>query len=879
MKNVVKYFRPVGGRIPRGLIRMASLGLCLALGSSVAACTPGSASGTNGGSGSGKVADTVSADQPYFSAKKLDFYQVTENESVYVVSSQIVGDKIFVLLNATTYDESFYEDMDAKKMAEVNPEAFADEEIITDETSVDETVADESVAEESEADVNTEESAADKAASESVTDESVADETVIDETAPDETISEEEIMPQDFGYTTKYILMTYSTAGELISQTSFDNLITPDSNVISFLVGADGNFVLYIQTYDQKTYEPTVFETVVDSSGKVVKEPAKLDLGENFSPYSVIADDAGNRYFMDYGVDKGMLIVLDPNGKVLMNLADDNLGMGMYAMNGKVYTVGYDEKNNYAYTLFEIDLANKKIGAGEDISYMNDMGGGFITGPNGVYIDSGSGIEKADFEKKMSTEVLSWNDCEIEHQMYGGDQIIALSDTSFIVISSVYDESGMNSSITPYLLNKEASNPNAGKKIILVGGMGLSYDETLRKNIYDFNKNSAEYRITTKDYEVDIDYSKMETEEDYMNAYSEMLNKMNLEITSGDGPDVIYGSIADFSLYESKGLLVDLYSLMESDTSLKKDDFLPGILTACESNGKLYKLGSAFSIVALAGAKSVIGDRTGWTVEEFQQVVDSLPEKMEIMSTYQNTQSNILMNVLYSSMNTFVDTGTGKVNFDTDDFRALLKIAKDYGKDDDAIDDGSNYVDERELVRNGEVALMSGYVSNLYSYHDVVTTFGEPVSFVGYPSSGKTGPSCYMGSMVAISSESPSVDGAWSFVKTFFSEEAQDSIADSWQIPVLRSSLEKSITTALDPKNENNMYFGYEGQEATPMTEESAAGYRALVESVNVYATMDPAIMAIIQEEVAPYFNDQKSAEDVSKLIQNRVETIVKEKQ
>lgn len=848
MKNIVTNIRPTGGRVPRSLLRMASVGLCLAIGSSLVACNGGSLPNVVGGNQ--KVADTVSADQPYFSAKKLDFYQAGENESIYVMSTQYADDKVFVFVNATTYDDSFFEDMEAQKMAGIDPEAYAEDEIIVEETSTDESSAD----------------------------ETVTDETVTDETMTDESFSEEEIIPQEnMGYTTKYVLLTYSLTGELLSQTSFDNLFSADSSIITFSINSDGNLNLLYRTYDPETYEPSVLETVVDTAGKVIKEPTKFDMEKNFDPYTAVSDEAGNRYFMGYA-EKSTLIVTDPSGKTLMKIADDSLGGALYPMNGKVYTTGYDQKNNYTFTLYEIDIANKKLAEGVDISFVRDMGMGFMTGPDGIYYDTETGIDKVDFDKKESKEVLSWSDCEIEHQSYGGDQVVVLSDTSFLLISNIYEEDKMTNTTTSYLLAKEASNPNAGKKIITVGGLSLSYDETLRKNIYDFNKNSTEYRIITKDYETDIDYSQFETAQDYMQAYSDMLNKMNLEITSGDGPDIIYGSFADFSLYESKGLLVDLYTLMEGDTSFKKDDLLPGILKACESDGKLYKLGASFSVVGLVGAKSVIGDRTGWTIEEFQQVADSLPEKMDMLSSYGYTQSNLLMNILSSSMSSFVDTGTGKVSFDTDDFRAIIKLAKDYGKDDDAIDDGSNYVDERELIRNGELALMNAYVSDLYGYHDVVSTFGEPVSFVGYPSSAKTGTSCYMDSMLAISSESPSVDGAWTFVKSFFTEEAQDSVTQMYTIPVLRSALEKSIQNVLDPKNNNNVYYGYDGQEASPITEESAAGYRALVDSVSVYAIMDPAILAIVQEEVAPYFNDQKTAEDVSKLIQNRVETIVKEK-
>ena len=41
---------------------------------------------------------------------------------------------------------------------------------------------------------------------------------------------------------------------------------------------------------------------------------------------------------------------------------------------------------------------------------------------------------------------------------------------------------------------------------------------------------------------------------------------------------------------------------------------------------------------------------------------------------------------------------------------------------------------------------------------------------------------------------------------------------------------------------------------------------------------MDNAVNSIILEEVPAYFNDQKSDKDVSALIQNRVETLVRER-
>ena len=63
-----------------------------------------------------------------------------------------------------------------------------------------------------------------------------------------------------------------------------------------------------------------------------------------------------------------------------------------------------------------------------------------------------------------------------------------------------------------------------------------------------------------------------------------------------------------------------------------------------------------------------------------------------------------------------------------------------------------------------------------------------------------------------------------------------------------------------------------------PLSEESAQGYRELVYSLaNVPYTPEKDVLAIIMEEVPSYFHDQKSAEEVADVIQNRVQTVVDE--
>ena len=48
--------------------------------------------------------------------------------------------------------------------------------------------------------------------------------------------------------------------------------------------------------------------------------------------------------------------------------------------------------------------------------------------------------------------------------------------------------------------------------------------------------------------------------------------------------------------------------------------------------------------------------------------------------------------------------------------------------------------------------------------------------------------------------------------------------------------------------------------------------------SASVMDSIDPAILIVLREELPPYFLDQKSFDDVLKIIQDRVSTIIAER-
>jgi len=826
------------------LLQGTSIGLCVAMSLSIAGC---------GHSNTDSV-KTIAADSAYFSVENLDFYKQEEGEESNLVTVIPVKDKIAMLINVYNYSNIATD-------AGVNTVVAQAAGDTVESVAVAETAAKET------ASATTTETSADTA---DTTDTTAAPDT---SSSGDGTSVPEETQDPNAGTTsqTKYIVLFYDNQGKLLSQADLTSTFGPNDYVMNMTGNADGNLVVMAQTYDQVTYEATYLLYTFDTEGKQIGEPTVLPFDQTASPNQMTMDGEGNMYFTGYG-EKGMSItVLDKDAKPLFAISDgtENLNGTLYLIGGKMYADGYDYTNEvYKYLFYPIDASTKALGEPIDMTDIAGTGGsGFYVGTDSLFYSNSIGVYSVDMETQTKTSVLLWKDTDMESNMNGNQKVIVFSADKIMVMNTTYDQAGTQTKVS--LLNREAKNPNAGKKIITIAGVNITYDSAVLSAVYSFNTTNSDYRIEIHDYMAD---QAITTNEDY----NKVINTMNMEILSGDGPDIIYGGFQSFDAFEAKGLLVDLNSLMEKDTSFKKDDYISSIFKLCEDDGKLYKLGTSFSIQGLVGAKSVVGDRMGWTVDEFNEMANSLPDGVKPLAN--QTQTTLLTSSLYASMDAFVDNTKSEVTFDTPAFYQLLDYAKTYGTDDD-IKDGE-YVDEQTMLQNGELALASCYISDPTSYAQYATMVGGPVSVTGFPSSDKRGPMCYISTMLAISSESGSQSAAWDFVKSFLSEDAQNKLAKNYQIPVLTSAFEAQITSAMNPDENNGGMVIYDKMgQAAPMTEESAQAYRDLVNGLNTLASYDQEIIDIILEEVPEYFNDQKTDKAVAALVQDRVQTLVNERQ
>ena len=452
------------------------------------------------------------------------------------------------------------------------------------------------------------------------------------------------------------------------------------------------------------------------------------------------------------------------------------------------------------------------------------------------------------------------------------NELIALSDTTILCLSTSVGSFG---TLTMYLFTQDKSNPDAGKTVLTIAGLNITNEIVLQTAMAAFNQSSTEYKIVMKDYAEDIDLATDATMDEREAAMTQMISQINLDILSGKGPDIIYGNYyMPLSAYEDNGVLADLNTWIEKDSTFNKADYLENIFSLCERDGHLYKIPAGFFVRGLFGPKSIVGDRNGWTVDEFKTMTASLPET--IQPIFVQPWSSLLKEALSLSLGTFVDESTGQVNFDVASFYQTLDYAKTYGCSDDASDQPMSG-DPWGLMRSGNLALLPAQIYQPMNYVEDEAYAGGPISVIGYPSPDQNGPVCYISAMLAISAQSSHQDAAWEFIKICLGEDVQKAVSDDNCIPVLKTQFEAHIEKAIHPNGDPDL-LNFSEIELSPMTEEQAQAYRDLVSGLDTLANHDQEIMAIILEEAPAYFYDQKSAEDVAALIQNRVQTLVDER-
>ncbi len=424
----------------------------------------------------------------------------------------------------------------------------------------------------------------------------------------------------------------------------------------------------------------------------------------------------------------------------------------------------------------------------------------------------------------------------------------------------------------------------AGREVLRFGKIAFSgcavYDP-IQDAIAKFNATSTEYYVEI----VDLYHTEAKLRDGEIESFSTSIVQ---DILDGNLPDILMLDLGIDTWVTEKGATIDLYPYIDADPELSREDFFPAMLTKTEVDGKLASITASYTIDTLAGDSALLGEKAGWTPQEYLQLCAEQGNPAPIAGM---SRSSFLD---YFAGHVFVDGSSRQAHFDTPEFVALLENSAAYPE---TLDWNWFQEDPKPKVENGEVLLTRYYMDNWGDLVDPAYAYGQGFVFKGFPT--QTGGIDHgISSMLrlGISYQCEYPEGAWELLRLFLLPEFQDKLGgDDFAhlgFPMRRDSLVTSGQASRQPKWEwqtegiylpshmQNRGFVPPTEQWIPLTDLDVEKLIALVEStdgIETESVFDETMAAILEEEAAYYYNGARTAEEAAKIIQNRVQTYLDE--
>lgn len=382
---------------------------------------------------------------------------------------------------------------------------------------------------------------------------------------------------------------------------------------------------------------------------------------------------------------------------------------------------------------------------------------------------------------------------------------------------------------------------------------------------------------------IGIEYEEnREYQEDYR-------NRILAEMVAGGGPDMLLVSRSDMILLQEKGMICDLSDMVLQET---KQEVIPAVIELGSVDGEWVGMVTGASFATMSTVNQ-IWDKDGWNLQEFIELLES-KDDWECPFNYMGHEANdssLLYDVfLHDTANSFVlDLEQGISNFDSDEFTHILELSKKYGGR--SIDDLRWLSDNecnRMLKEGNMVAQIHRMYEGLESFSQIMRKYGEDGNIVGFPTQEGSGNyvSSYSFDYLVVNVRSEHREEIKKYLELLLDYDNQFRAEGcSVRMDVLRNCV-KNVAT-----HDNNTTTEYSRQilsndpdnplykditvkrDGTSYLEE----FLAFVESCEPEPYSPPQVGTIIGDEIVMFFEGSKSAEDVAKIIQSKMQLYLSE--
>ena len=632
--------------------------------------------------------------------------------------------------------------------------------------------------------------------------------------------------------------------------------------------------------WDYYNYEDSWYLRIMDETGREL----------SFAP--IEASSSGG-WFWVYGLafSEGRILLVTPGDLQVLNtdgtkagaISFDGYPGGLFRLRDGTLCLQYSDNMTGMQKIAELDVGKGRVKKTWDCpkNVYNFYSGG---GDYDLYYQSGVNVYGWKLDDTEGELLFNWLNVDVLEQNLAG--WTARADGSIFAVTNSWDSKGENVTSEFVTLVKKAYDSVPHKETLTLACQWA--DSSLQNAIVRFNRTSN-VRIEV------IDYSQYNNEDDW-NAGK---TKLTTEIMSGQLPDILALDGLPYQQLAAKGLIVDLYPLIDADREMSREDFMPNVLQALEVNGKLCSTLSTFTVVTLAGASSVVGSEPGWSFDELRAALAAMPEGCTVLDEF-TTSGDILRDIVTIDADYYIDWSTGKVNFDSKEFIDTLNFSKLFPNMFDSMNyNWDEYESAEQRIREGKQLLNRMYIGGFSDIAQNEALFGGELTYIGFPTASGVGSYLSLESGYGITSSCADKEKAWEFLRGFMTEKAFDADLYYWGFPANRNVLEKRLKDAMTieyMKDEKGNYVLDDKGERVPLsiggvwmegsdeivpiyalTQAQADKIMGVISSATKLYSQNTAVLDIICEQTDAFFSGQKSAEEVARLVQGKLSIYVNE--
>ena len=351
-------------------------------------------------------------------------------------------------------------------------------------------------------------------------------------------------------------------------------------------------------------------------------------------------------------------------------------------------------------------------------------------------------------------------------------------------------------------------------------------------------------------------------------------SRLLMEMVNGQGPDIMYVSYEDMIKLQSKDALLDLSDILPESV---KETFLPQAIELGTLEGILYGIPVGMNLYTMF-ANTELWSENGWTMEDIFYLTDSTPGLECLFTEQYDLLAYLLMYDLMQGKSKFIDWEQGFSRFEEMDFMGTLDKLLSYAV--------QGYFNTESLGEEAEDKVISGvtlgYVAqdcDPFWFNSLMISFDEKCHAVGFPAEDRQGHYLEAEGLLVVNANvnEDKKEQVRNLLIYMVGEEVQKKITH-YALSIIDGLVNDNVY--YDEETEEYYYKENEGVQHKIIPDKDGKIYLDEYRELIAKATPlkgDMNLVNILLEELQAFFTGDRSALEVTRKIDNRVQLYLDE--